>query len=84
MKEKKQAMATLKEDVHQIRLDFNRLRRMFPLDKVRAESTYLEIRKDLQAESKIVSPKVVVRPKPELNSLENELSDIESKLESLK
>lgn len=90
MEQKKELLVQLRQQVKGIKSQVYQLRALLPRTKTEAESTYAKIKKEMQEEQRIVKPKVVARPaaKPQpavqdLQSLERELSEIESKLETL-
>ena len=97
--EKTHAVDLLKEDLKEIKLTINRLRRLLPRSKIKAEQTYGRIKKEILAEHPELKPKPKPKPEPvlepepkpeplppahpELDSLERELGEIEKKLGSL-
>ncbi len=97
--EKTFTIGLLKEDLREIKLTINKLRRLLPRSKLKAERTYGRIKKEIEAEHPELKPKPEPKPEPvpeqepepepappvhpELDSLEKELGEIEKKLSSL-
>lgn len=89
--EKTQALLQLRGELKNIRTSFNRLRRLFPRNKAKAEKTCQKIKKEIKKERKLPSaslpeeaPAIPNRKSfPELDSLERELGEIEKKLDTL-
>ena len=92
--EKTFTIGLLKDDLKEIKLYINKLRRLLPRSKIKAEKTYTRIKNEIKEEQEPEpipepKPKPVPEPKPlppahpELDSLEKELADIERKLGSL-
>lgn len=95
--EKTHTILILKDDLKELKLYINKLRRLLPRSKVKAEKTYTRIQKEIKEEcsepkfyqpaSKSVvsksAPKPIPQTHPELDSLEKELGDIEKKLGTL-
>ena len=92
--EKTYTIGLLKDDLKEIKMYVNKLRRLLPRSKIKAERTYTRIKKEIKEEQEpepvpepIPEPKPEPKPlppaHPELDSLEKELADIEKKLGSL-
>ena len=95
--EKTFTIGLLKEDLKEIKTTINKLRRLLPRSKLKAERTYGRIKKEIESEHPELKPKPEPKPEPvpepepeplppahpELDSLEKELGEIEKKLGSL-
>lgn len=81
--EKTQAILQLKDDLKQIKVGVNTLRRLLPKSKIKAEKAYRKVKEEIKKEQKIPERVEVRKPiavPTELASLEKELSEIEKKL----
>tara|TARA_Y100000310_G_C20626072_1_gene785957 strand:- start:200 stop:685 length:486 start_codon:yes stop_codon:yes gene_type:complete len=93
--EKTYTIGLLKDDLKEIKATINKLRRLLPRSKIKAERTFGRIKKDFKSEQSEPKPEPSPTPEPkpepkpvpvahpELDSLERELGEIEKKLGSL-